>query len=140
MACFQTSQVTLRLRFYLIFFYIDMCSSTGGSLASAASIGVDESKLHGALAVNTPGKQMKKEHNLASLGVVQRAQSVLVFKLVTVLLGSLAMIVFASASTALVLEKRNARHFSMNPLNENSDVRALLRDESPRNPAYGSVS
>ena len=47
-------------------FDIDMCSSTGGSLASVASIGVDESELYGAFAVNTPAKQMKKEHNLAS--------------------------------------------------------------------------
>ena len=120
-------------------FDIDMCSSTGGLLASVASIGVDESALHGAFAVNTPAKQMKKEHNLASLGVAQRAQSVLVFKPVTVLLGSLAMIVVASASTALVLARRNARHFSMNPLDETSDVRSLLRDEPPRKPAYGSV-
>jgi len=120
-------------------FDIDMCSSTGGSLASVASIGVDESELHGAFAVNTPAKQMKKEHNLASLGVSQHAQSVLVFKPITVLLGSLAMIVVASASTALVLARRNARHFSMNPLDETSDVRSLLRDEPPRKPAYGSV-
>jgi len=117
-------------------FDIDMCSTTA---TSVASIGVDKSDLRVAAAIDTPKKQKTKKQNLASLGVAERAPSVLVFKPVTVLLGSLAMIIVASATTALVLAKRNARHFSMNPLNENSDVCALLRDESPRKPAYGSV-
>ena len=119
----------------LTFDDIDMCSSTGGSLASVASIGVDR-QVHGAFAINTP-KADEEGYNMASLGVWHGERPGVQTRHRSFRLTRYDRRRFGIDGSC---SREETRHFSMNPLGQTSDVGfASPATEPPRKPAYGSV-